>query len=251
MYKGYVLAVACNSLERVGSSGPTPVWLFRRDLCLQTGPTNTAGKISADVALLTVPMEFVWGVLTRAFSSFIHISINTHMAALDIASVIGTWVAAFVAVLALVGIIGPILIWRASRTERHLAIAAIEDDNNTFKSRGIHAGPGIWLLQRIRAPMLDSPLASFEELVSLSLGMVKEPISSTSWIQFGYLLQAYGEKYRTGGRLEIWNRKAYLPVDMVKEEIRPGRGLDFPPDGNLAGTSKDAISQHTTTLMVI
>ena len=61
------------------------------------------------------------------------------MAALDTASVIGTWVAAFVAILALVGIIGPILIWRASTTERHLAIAAINDDYNTFKSRGIHA----------------------------------------------------------------------------------------------------------------
>ena len=89
------------------------------------------------------------------------------MAALDIASVIGTWIAAFVAILALVGVIGPVLIWRASRTERNLAISAIDDDN-TFRSRGIHAGPAIWLLQRMRAPILNTAPASFEQSISLS-----------------------------------------------------------------------------------
>ena len=134
------------------------------------------------------------------------------MAALDIASVIGTWVAAFVAILALIGIIGPILIWRASRTERHLAIAAVDDDNHTFISRGVHAGPRIWLLQRMRAPLLDKAPASFEQSISLSLDAVKEPISSTNWVQFGILLQAYGVDYRTGDRIEIRNRKTHLPV---------------------------------------
>ena len=134
------------------------------------------------------------------------------MAALDIASVIGTWVAAFVAIIALVGIIGPVLIWRASRTERHLAIAAIDDGNNKFKSRGIHAGPGIWLFQRMRAPILNIAPASFEESISLDLDVVKEPISTTNWVQFGILLQAYGLKYRTGDRIEVRNRKTHLPV---------------------------------------
>ena len=134
------------------------------------------------------------------------------MAALDIASVIGTWVAAFVAILALVGIIGPILIWRASRTERHLAIAAVDDDHHIFLSRGVHAGPGIWLLQRMRAPLLDTAPASFEQSLSLSLDAVKEPISLTNWVQFGILLQAYGVEYRTGDRIEIRNGKTHLPV---------------------------------------
>ena len=134
------------------------------------------------------------------------------MAALDIASVIGTWVAALVAILALVGIIGPVLIWRASRTERHLAISAIDDDDNTFRSRGIHAGPGIWLLQRMRAPILNITPASFEESISLNFDVVKEPISTTNWVQFGILLQAYGVRYGTGDRIEIRNRKTHLPV---------------------------------------
>ena len=134
------------------------------------------------------------------------------MAALDIASVIGTWVAAFVAILALVGIIGPVLIWRAPRTERHLAIPAIDDDNNTFRSRGIHAGPGIWLFQRMRAPILNIAPSSFEEIISLSLDVVKEPISTTNWVQFGMLLQAYGVRYGTGDRIEIRSRKTHLSV---------------------------------------
>ena len=134
------------------------------------------------------------------------------MAALDIAGVIGTWVAATVAILALVGIIGPILIWRASRTKRHLAIAAINDDNNTFKSRGIHAGPGIWLLQHMRTPILNEAPPSFEQSMSLSLDAVKEPISTTNWVQFGILLQAYGVEYRTGDGIEIRNKKAHLLV---------------------------------------
>ena len=168
--------------------------------------------MGADVALLTVLMESMYSLLAPVFSLFIHVSINPHMAALDIASVIGTWVAAFVAIIALVGIIGPVLIWRASRTERHLAIAAIDDDNNTFKSRGIHAGPGIWLLQRMRTPILNIAPASLEESISLSLDTVKEPISTTNWVQFGILLQAYGVRYRTGDRIEIRNSKTHLPV---------------------------------------
>ena len=179
---------------------------------MKPGLTSTAGKLDADVALLTVHMEFMSSLLNPNLSLSNHISIYPHMAALDIASVIGTWVAAFVAILALVGIIGPVLIWRASRTERHLAISTIDDDDNIFRSRGIHAGPGIWLFQRIRAPILNIAPASFEEIILLSLDVVKEPISTTNWVQFGMLLQAYGVRYGTGDRIEVRNRKTHLPV---------------------------------------
>jgi pilus assembly protein TadC len=65
------------------------------------------------------------------------------MGATDIASVVGTWVAAFVAIIALVGIVGPFLILRASRTERNKAIAAIDDENHQF------IGKGVWLLPKV------------------------------------------------------------------------------------------------------
>ena len=198
------------------------------------------------MALLTVHMESMSSLLNPNLSLSNHISIYPHMAALDIASVIGTWVAAFVAILALVGIIGPVLIWRASRTERHLAISAIDDDDNTFRSRGIHAGPRIWLFQRMRAPILNIAPASFEQSIPLSLDAVKEPISSTNWVQFGILLQAYGVRYRTGDKIQIRNNKTHLPVHRLwllflglkgrygerKDlgRLRPGtRNISFPP----------------------
>lgn len=194
----YLLAVALNSLEG------TPLWLWPA----KTGACGLAAQHCG--AYCTV--AFMSRLLTREFSSFFHLLFNSNMAALDIASVIGTWVAAFVAILALLGIVGPVLIWRASRTERHLAIAAIDDENNIFRSRGIHAGPGIWLLQRMRTPMLNMAPASVEKSVSLSLDAVKEPISTTNWVQFGILLQAYGARYRTGDGTEIRNKKAHLLV---------------------------------------
>ena len=193
-------------MEGVGRSGSIPLWH------LKAGLTSIAGKMDADVALLTMHMEFMSSLLNPNLSLSNHISINPHMAALDIASVIGTWVAAFVAILALVGIIGPVLIWRASRTEQHLAISTIDDDDNIFRSRGIHAGPRIWLFQRLRAPMLNIAPASFEETISLSLDIVKEPISTTKWVQFGMLLQAYGVRYGTGDTIGIRNKKTHLPV---------------------------------------
>ena len=151
-------------------------------------------------------------LLTREISFFFLVLFDPKMAALDTASVIGTWVAAFVAILALLGIVGHVLIWRASGTERHLAIAAIDDENNIFRSRSIHTGPGIWLLQRMRTSILNMAPASVEQSVSVSLDAIKEPISATNWVQYGILLQAYGARDRTGDGIEIRIKKAHLMV---------------------------------------
>ena len=65
-----------------------------------------------------------------------------------------TWIAAIVAVVALIRIAGPVLIGRASQTQRHQALATIVSDNNGFLSCDIHAGPGIYIRQQVRAPKL-------------------------------------------------------------------------------------------------
>jgi len=54
---------------------------------------------------------------------------------------VGTWVAVVVAVIAVIGVVTPILVYRASRTERHKVIAAIEDDNYDYIGRGVWFGP--------------------------------------------------------------------------------------------------------------
>ena len=65
------------------------------------------------------------------------------MASLDVASLVGIWVPAIVPLVAPIGIIDPVLVWRASRTQRRQALAKAGRNNNGFLSRGIRAGPGI------------------------------------------------------------------------------------------------------------
>ncbi len=135
------------------------------------------------------------------------------MGALDVAGVIGTWVAAFVAIVALVGIIGPILIWRASRTERHRALAAVSNDNNyDFISRGIHAGPDIWLLQRVKVPLLHTAPVTIDESFVLNVDAVKESTSPATWVSLGHLVRAYGVVYARGDNLRIYQARTFLPV---------------------------------------
>ena len=135
------------------------------------------------------------------------------MGALDVASVIGSWVAAIIAIVALVGIIGRILIWRASRTERHRALAAVSNDNNyDFISRGIHAGPGIWLLQRVKVPLLHTAPVTIDESFVLNVDAVKESTSPATWVNLGNLIRAYGIVYSRGDNLKIYQARTFLPV---------------------------------------
>lgn len=135
------------------------------------------------------------------------------MGALDVAGVIGTWVAAIIAIVALVGIIGPILIWRASRTERHRALAAVSNDNNyDFISCGIHAGPGIWLLQRVKVPLLHTAPVTIDGSFVLNVDAVKESTSPATWVNLGNLIRAYGIVYARGDNLKIYQARTFLPV---------------------------------------
>lgn len=134
------------------------------------------------------------------------------MGGLEIAGVVGTWVAAGVAIIALVGIAGPILIWRASRTERHRALAAIGDDNNGYMSKGIRLGPNTYLGQRIRAPILKTIPRLTDKNLKWSSASLKETRSPSTWVQFGALLNAYGVEFSRGDSLVIKHGKALLPV---------------------------------------
>ena len=89
------------------------------------------------------------------------------MANLDVTSLVGTWFAAIVALVALIGIIGAVLIWRASRTQRQQVPARVRRNNNGFLSKGIRAGPGIYLLVQVKAPHFKS--APFPIMTSLSM----------------------------------------------------------------------------------
>lgn len=79
----------------------------------------------------------------------------------EVAGVIGTWVAAFFAFVALGIFVGPFLIWRASQTERHQALDLFEKggaDNGGYVPKGIRVSPRIQLLRHVRVLLLkDAP----------------------------------------------------------------------------------------------
>ena len=132
----------------------------------------------------------------------------------EIAGTIGTWVAVGVAVVALIGIVGPVLIWLSSRTRRHKILDSIGYDTNGYLSRGIHLGPNIFLGRRIRAPQLKqigSTRPSQPEL-SWDPGSLKDFDTPASWVHLGALLTSYGVNFPQGDTLVMLGDSAYLPV---------------------------------------
>ncbi|EMD94385.1 hypothetical protein COCC4DRAFT_75279 [Bipolaris maydis ATCC 48331] len=72
----------------------------------------------------------------------------------DIASAVGTWLAAVLALVALFGIIGPFLLWTTLRSEKHIAHRAIDDPSHRFVSSGIRIWRDTRILRRARVPRL-------------------------------------------------------------------------------------------------
>jgi hypothetical protein len=54
----------------------------------------------------------------------------------NLAGVIGTWVAVFLAIVPLAGVLPAYLLYRKSRTEKAQALAVVDDPTRTFVSRG-------------------------------------------------------------------------------------------------------------------
>ena len=133
------------------------------------------------------------------------------MANVDVASLVGTWVAAIVALVALIGIIGPVLVWRASRTQRHQALARVGRNNNGFLSRGIRAGPGIYLLVQVKVPHFKvAPFLNHD--YSIDAAKLKYADSPSSWVNFASLLIAYNIQCDRGNYLVIEEATTLLPV---------------------------------------
>ena len=77
--------------------------------------------------------------------------------ATDFAGVIGTWVAVSLALIALFGVLTPILLIRRARSERQIALSSIDDESNEIVRQGIKIPylPGI--ARKINAPNLQVP----------------------------------------------------------------------------------------------
>lgn len=140
------------------------------------------------------------------------------MPSLDAAGVVGTWVAAGLALIALIGIAGPILIWRASRPERHKAIVAIGQRNYNYVLKGILIWPGIRLAQRVPAPRInhgrkfkDEEWKSFNTK-NMEEHEAKALDSPVSWVYFGAFLDGYQIHFDTDSDVVVSSGFAFLPV---------------------------------------
>ena len=100
-----------------------------------------------------------------------------------IAGTVGTWVAVAIGLIALIGIVGPLLILLGSRTEKHRILSAIGNDTNGYISSGVHLGPNIYLGRRIRAPRLKN--LAIERPVPISNPL--EPHSVAKFRHSGFL----------------------------------------------------------------
>jgi hypothetical protein len=133
----------------------------------------------------------------------------------EIGSLVGTWVAAGVAVIALIGVLGPLLVWRTIRTERHKAIDKLTQRGGKtggYVTTGVRIAPNIRLFRQFEAPYIQSPPAlSTPKSEWKDEGPVL-PSTSASWVQFGRLLENYHMRFPKTKIVLVQDGQTWLPV---------------------------------------
>jgi hypothetical protein len=134
---------------------------------------------------------------------------------LNVASTIGTWVAVLVGLIALAGVIGPFLIWQASRTERHQAIDLLEKgeaQNGGFVSKGLRVSRGIRLFRQLHVPLLyrEPQFPGMKLNWNANAFFVSQ--ASASWVQFCLALKGYDVGTAIGDPLLVQGGKTWLPL---------------------------------------
>lgn len=133
----------------------------------------------------------------------------------DKASTIGTMVAAFLAFIALAGVVAPILVWRASRTEKHKALDLLEKgeaQNGGYITDGLRVSSSIRLFRRVRVPMFQKGPDLPGMTLSWNNNSVLVNKSSASWVQFSSAFRGYSASAELGDPLTIRAGKTWLPV---------------------------------------
>lgn len=136
----------------------------------------------------------------------------------SIAGTIGTWVAVILAILALTAIIGPILVWRASKTKKQQALDALEHgdaESGGFVTKGIPFWPGIRLLRRVQVPKLSSEPSLAGKTVIWDAFVPQVSSASSSWVHLARVLKSYRLNTSISNTLIIRNRKTVLEVNYI------------------------------------
>ncbi|KIW63247.1 hypothetical protein PV04_10109 [Phialophora macrospora] len=135
---------------------------------------------------------------------------------IDIAVTVGTWVAVGSALIALVGIISPYLVLKATRSDRYQALEGVDSGVPGYvKDR--------WRLTRsirfraVRVPILTAPPSQRggPRLKNGVAGPSEQPllpISQTGWVNIARLTNHYVEDVKFGDTLVIRQREAWFPM---------------------------------------
>ena len=122
------------------------------------------------------------------------------------------------ALLALTAIIEPILIWKASKTEKQRALDALDHnlaESGGFVTKGLEIWPGIRLLRRIKAPNMTITPSLAEARLTWDTSSRQVSSASSSWVKLGLVLRAYHISSPRSDSLIIDDRKTLLPVHYV------------------------------------
>ncbi|KAF1974203.1 hypothetical protein BU23DRAFT_567711 [Bimuria novae-zelandiae CBS 107.79] len=129
---------------------------------------------------------------------------------IDLASMIRTWVAAALAIIALFGVVGPWLVWRNLRSERNLALTTVNYRSSKFVSKGIRIKDRAYALKKVTVPYLSEPpkLRGFAR----KEGPIPDIPSRTGWIALLETMDALSLPQPKGGELIFKDRDTWLPV---------------------------------------
>ncbi|VUC27765.1 unnamed protein product [Clonostachys rosea] len=156
--------------------------------------------------------------------------------AVDIASSVGTWVAAALAIIALVGIVGPFFALQASLSDSNRAMNAVQDRPQKYITRGYRLTRGLRIFRRIRVPNLSRGYISNEPddtpLMPLSAALGHFEFTpgdylpwNTGWAKLAEMIAAYSAHDpvndkpvplgvpQQGGAFEVVNSRTALVVN--------------------------------------
>ncbi|KAF9772377.1 hypothetical protein IL306_009925 [Fusarium sp. DS 682] len=155
----------------------------------------------------------------------------------ELTSNIGTWIAAGVAIIALVGVVGPLLALQASMSDKNRAMNAVQDQQQKYVSRGFRLTKGLRVFRRIRVPNLapgyitnEPDTAPLIPPLSAALGRwgfeARDYLPwNTGWAKLSELIESYEVRDgisngpvdlgipKAGGTLEVVNSRTALVVN--------------------------------------
>ena len=176
--------------------------------CAMESPSSTLS--AAPVIRIVVCSKF----LRKA--SCLRIDIPQMADSTNLAGVIGTWVAVALALIALLGIVGPVLVWRAVRAEKNRALQDAGAEPQPFIGRGFRfVGTNVRIFRRIRVPLLDKTPPNKLEPLKWDISRYEDTRSHASWVQLVYILCGYGVQFARGDNLIVFHGKAILPLHRV------------------------------------